>query len=325
MYDIVTIGDCVSDLFICPSVDQVESFRNKFREVQLCFEHGSKISVDEVHYDIGGSACNVAVGLSRLGCQTALIGAVGADQEGEKIKERLGKESVEIKFLKTFPKNQTNFSVIIVYKGERTVLVYRGLKDYSLLKIPQSLRSKWLYIGPVANSFEPNYKNIISLVSEKNIRLAINPGHRQIEEGREKLKKLIYISSVLILNRKEATDLSKISGFSTVKDLLKRLKSLGAEIVVITDGTKGAYATDGESSYGIKAYSKERIDATGAGDSFSSGFLAYYMKNNDLKEALRWGIMNASEVVMSYGAQNNLPHLNKLQKLIDKAPDVYKL
>lgn len=323
MYDIVTIGDCVRDIFIKPHDAEME--KKKYGEVKLCFEHGSKISIDEIHREIGGSACNVAVGMSRLGYQSAIIGATGTDSEAEKIHERLLLENVDTRMLKSFSKMETNFSVIIVYKGDRTVLVYRGLKDYSKVKIPKTLPTKWLYLGPVANSFQANYKDIIRLVSEKSISLAINPGHRQIVEGREALKRLIYVSKVLIVNKEEAIDLTKMSTFSTIKELLKRIKSYGVEVVLITDGKNGAYSYGGNDFLGIKIHQVETIDTTGAGDAFSSGFLGSFIRNNDIPEAMKWGVINSASVVTDFGAQKKLMTRQELEKYSQSAPDVYNL
>jgi sugar/nucleoside kinase (ribokinase family) len=323
IYDIVTIGDCVNDIFIKPHGDELE--KDRLKRGSICFPHGSKISVDETHQDIGGSACNVAVGLSRQGYQTAIIGAIGKDKESEKIKNRLFNEKVDFKFLKEFFKNKTNFSVIIVYKNDRTVLVYRGLKDYSEIKIPKVLKTKWIYLGPVANSFESNYKDIVRLVSEKNVNLAINPGHRQIAEGREALKRLIYVSKVLILNKEEAVDLTKMSTFLNIKELLKRLKSFGTQIAVITDGKNGAYCYDGEEFLGIKIHEVETVDTTGAGDAFSSGFLGSFIKDNDISNAMKWGIINSASVVTDFGAQTKLMTKEDLEKYSNNSLDVYKL
>ncbi|OGD65971.1 hypothetical protein A3F08_00635 [Candidatus Berkelbacteria bacterium RIFCSPHIGHO2_12_FULL_36_9] len=293
--------------------------------MELCFEHGSKISIDEMHHDIGGSACNVAVGLKRFGLNTAVISPLGGDEDADIIKSRLEVEGVDIKFLKTFSKNQTNNSVILVYGEDRTVFVYRGLKDYSLLKIPKNLKTKWLYLGPVANTFEPNYKKLISLASEKNVNMAINPGHRQIIEGREALTKLLYVSKVLILNKEEAIDLTKMPHMSSIKELLKRLKSFGPEIVIITDGSEGAYLTDGENFSGIKSLEVDVVDSTGAGDAFSSGFLAGYINRNDFMTSMKWGILNSTEVLKSYGAQTKLFTLEEIEQRLKFSPDVYKL
>ena len=322
MYDIVTIGDALKDTFIKPH--NVDTFKNVRNGTEICFSHGAKISVDEAHYDIGGSACNVAVGMSRLGFKSAIIGAIGGDQTGQEIIDRLNQENVDVKYLKRIQKNQSNFSIIIVHGGQRTVLVYRALKDYSEIKIPKTISTKWLYLGPVATSFSPNYKDIIRLASEKNINIAVNPGSRQIEEGRRELVKLLYVTKILFLNKEEAEELTKLGGFPSIKELLKRLKSIGPEIVIITDGPKGACLYNGENYYKISAYKTESIDPTGAGDAFSSGFLTSYINSGDIEMSLKYGIMNSSEVITSYGAQNKLADAAKIGKIITMSPDVYK-
>jgi len=327
MFDIVTIGDCIKDTFIIPHKGEIEAKRNGPKEVDIYFAHGSKISIDEMHRSIGGSACNVSVGMKRLGFDSAVISPLGDDDDAEIIKSRLDEEGVETKFLKTFPKNKTSNSVILVYKSDRTVFVYRGLKDYSLLKLPKSAgwRTKWLYLGPVANSFESNYKDLISLASEKSVNIAVNPGHRQIIEGREKLKKLLYVSKVLILNKEEAIDLTKMSKFVKIKELLKRLKSYGPEIVIITDGKDGVYITNGEEYFGLKSLEVEVVDSTGAGDAFSSGFLAGLSNNLDIKTSAKWGILNSTEVIKYYGAQTNLQDKNFMEKYLHTVANIYNL
>lgn len=322
-FDVVTIGDCINDRFI--ELHEVKTSRTKFGEVNLCFEHGEKISVDETYEDVGGSACNVAVSLSRLGFKSGIVSAVGGDGETDKIIDRLNSENVDIKFIKSFPKNKTNFSIIIVYKAERTVFVYRGLKDYSQIKIPKILRTKWIYLGPVANSFEPNYKDLICLASEKNINLTVNPGHRQIVDGRPALVKLLYVTNILILNKEEAIDLTKMNKLVSIKELLRRLKGLGPKIVIITDGVNGAYLTNGEEYIGIKSTELNAVDSTGSGDAFSSGFLASYIKNDDVKQAMKWGIMTSGEVVKDFGAQTKLPTFEKLTELEKDSPSIYNL
>lgn len=322
MYDIVTIGDCTTDIFVVPA--EADFCKNKFKETEICFPHGSKISIDETHKNIGGSACNVAVGLKRQVYNTAIISSVGSDGNGEEIKNRLIEEGIDLKYLKNFSCD-TNFSVIIVYKSDRTVLVYRGLKDYSKIKIPKTLKTKWVYLGPVSNSFESNYKDIIQLVSERNVSLVINPGHRQIVEGREALKRLIYVSKILILNKEEAVDLTKMSAFSNIKELLRRLKSFGTELAIITDGKNGAYCYNGDEFLGIKIHEVETVDTTGAGDAFSSGFLGSFIKDNNVAKAMRWGITNSANVVTEYGAQTKLMSNDELEKYSKNSLDVYSL
>ena len=57
------------------------------------------------------------------------------------------------------------------------------------------------------------------------------------------------------------------------------MRELGPKIVVITDGQKGAYAYDGENMWQMPMYPDPAppVDRTGAGDAFSSTFVAVWL------------------------------------------------
>lgn len=330
MYDVITIGDGTNDIFLKPHeaslIDSPECpERGVCDRSLICWNFGEKITVDKVYYDVGGSACNVAVGLSRLGLKTALICALGSDSVGEKVKKKLAKEKIPQQYLKILKNIETSFSVIINYQGERTILVYHGLRDYSRLTIPRSIRTKWLYLGPLGKNYQSLYQQAISLASEKNISLALNPGVIQIKDKDILLKSILRVTKILFLNREETIDLLKIPGLPRTKDLLVKLKSLGPEVVVITDGKNGAYATEGINYFHLPAGHAQKIDSTGAGDAFSAGFLASYFKEENISEALRWGIINSTAVIEEIGAQTGLLRLGQLQKDLLASPAIYKL
>lgn len=325
MFDVITIGDAVYDTFIKPCDDHFCHNQIGLEGDKLYLRHGDKITVEEVYFDIGGSACNVAVGLARLGLKTALIGAVGQDFLAEKIIERLGDEGVAKVFLKREKNIATSLSTIIVYKGERTVLVYRGIKDYSQLKIPKSLKTSWIYLGPLGKEFSRYYSTLISLASEKNINIVINPGNRQIENPHSDLLRFLRICKILILNKQEAIDLTKLASYSDIKKILLTLKSYGPQIVIVTDGAKGAYLMDDEGAFGIKSFPVQCLEPTGAGDAFSCGFIGGLMQTESVMQAMQWGIVNSAMVVEKFGAQSNLQNQRQLERLVKQAPAIYKL
>ena len=94
-YDCVTIGDSFEDVFVVPEEAKVRHDGAFTSGMSLSFELGDKIALDEVDYEIGGSACNVAVGLSRFSLKSSVVSIIGEDTPAEKIRERLGKEDVD--------------------------------------------------------------------------------------------------------------------------------------------------------------------------------------------------------------------------------------
>lgn len=325
-FDVITIGDAVKDTFIKPCSTHFCSLQINMHGDNLCIRHGDKISVDEISYSLGGSATNVAVGLRRLGLKTAIIGAVGDDAVADEIITQLNGEKVETMWLKKYKGVMTSASVIVIFNSERTIFVYRGFKEYHKVIIPKNIKTDWIYLGPAAKEISRIYSNLVSLASEKNVKIAINPGNRQIEQGKSDLLRIIKVAKLLVLNKQEALDLTGLSKFVENRKLLLVLKSYGPQIVVITDGKNGAFVCDENNRFGINILlAKQVIDPTGAGDAFSTGFLAKYIDNNDIGEALRWGIINSSRVIEQYGAQTNLQTRLQIEKSLEYAPRLYKL
>ena len=309
-YDVICVGDVMMDFFVFPKDVEILNPHSSSNNL-LCLDFGDKIPIDKAATEIGGSANNVAVGLSRLGLKSAISGLAGKDYAASMVIERLHKEEVSAKFLTQYQDIQTAFSIIISYKGERTILAYH-LENYSKIKL--SPQSKWLYIGPLGSDFEKVHRQAISLAAEKDINIALNPGPMQLKQGA--IDGILRVTKVLILNREEAQKLLDFPRVLPMGQLLKDLKKKGPEVVVITDGAEGAACYDGLKAFKIKAYPAERKESTGAGDAFSAGFLGAIILGKDMVTALRWGVVNSSFVIEQIGGQPGLATKAKIEKEI---------
>jgi ribokinase len=322
MHDIITIGDAMRDIFIFPSIEEMEqpassgaiNPRNEPYEKYLVFGLGDKITISDVDYAIGGAAANVAIGASKLGLKSALISAIGSDNNGIEIKNALSKNSVS-SFLKTFQQRKSSFSVIVSYKGERTIFVYHsfGPNDFS---IPAKIDSKWVYLGPMSSNFESLYNKIVAQVVKYNIKVAINPGSVQIKAGLHSFGGLLKLVEIIFLNKEEAIKISGLKGLPTVKDIAKVIQAQGPKVVVVTDGDEGAYCFDGDDFYKIGAYPAKKIEATGAGDAFASAFTAGIIDNEPIRDCLKWGVINSASVIEKYGAQTGLLAKNTIKRRV---------
>lgn len=327
-HDVVTIGDSAQDVFLKPNSHSLVVPKNDKALLHplLCMGFGEKITIDDIHYDIGGSACNVAVGLKYLDINSTILSAVGNDPVAKEIKEKLQKAEIDVSLIKTFRDIKTSFSVVVNFKGERTIMVYHGLQDYSKLIIPKTLKTSWFYIGPLGKNYQDIYRQIIDLAISKSIKIALNPGAMQISDQDPLFKSMFRITKILFVNKEEALEITKLPIGVPIKEILEKLKNMGPELVVITNGPDGAYAFFDEDCYHQPPMSAERIDATGAGDAFSSGFLASWIKRNeDVETALMWGLANSSMVIEEWGAQTGLIKLDKMDEVIEFVPPLYNI
>lgn len=326
--NITTIGDASEDIFVEIPDAKIEKSHKFVSGEALCFELGEKIPVKSVHYEIGGSACNTAIGFSRLGMTVSTITALGHDLAAEKIVKRLEEKSVKIKEIVWNNKINTHFSIIFNLGEERTILVYRCLEDYSVLVPKKSLNAKWIYLAPTGENTDKIAERLVELAAEKNTKIAWNPGSIQIDQGVHKYKNLLLNTSILLLNKEEGIKFTRLTVKSKVPDILRLLYSMGPKIVVMTCGKQGAYAYDGKVFYKIDALDKKRIDATGAGDSFAVSFVGKLILENkfdreNISEALRWGIINSTSVVNQIGAQAGLLTISQIEEELIKHPRLF--
>jgi sugar/nucleoside kinase (ribokinase family) len=142
--------------------------------------------------------------------------------------------------------------------------------------------------------------------------------------GKDKLSRLYKHSKIFFCNVEEA---KKILGLdsSEIKDLLAKMRELGSEIVVITDGPNGAYAYDGNEYLFMPPYPdpKPPYERTGAGDAFSSTVVSAIILGKTLAEALAWAGVNSMSVVQEIGAQAGLLTREKIEEYLKTAPEDY--
>src|SRR5579864_2182927 len=127
-YNVITVGESTIDAFMTLAHANSDAHLDK-ENGGLCFRFGEKIDVERYDFTIGGNATNVAVGLSRLGLKATLCTEIGDDEFSLKIRNVLANEHIE-RVLVRQVKGPSNFSVIINFKGDRTLFVEDCTRDH---------------------------------------------------------------------------------------------------------------------------------------------------------------------------------------------------
>lgn len=324
--DILSVGDVVTDAFI-KLVEEFEHVIENEKGKWLAIPFGAKVPFDHVEVvQAVGNAANAAVAFSRLGLKTGFVTNVGGDLEGHEIIRTLGKNHVDIRFVRVNPHNKTNYHYILWYKEERTILIKHEEYDYRWPHIRKDEVPRWLYFSSISKNALDYHDEVMEWLDEHpEVHLAFQPGTFQMEVGAHRLRKLYKRTDVLILNREEAVTVGG-GDHKDVHDLIDKLHALGPQIVIVTDGPKGAYASDGTNRYRMRLYPDPAppIDRTGAGDSFASTLVAALAKGCTLEEALRWAPVNSASVVQKVGAQAGLLTERQLQQWLHHAPKDYR-
>lgn len=324
--EVLSVGDMVTDAFIKLMDDQAVTYENEEGH-WIAMHFGSKLPFESVEVlDAVGNAANAAVSFSRLGLKSALVSNVGGDMHGRDMISSLHKNGVDTRFVRINPDKISNYHYVLWYKEDRTILINHEEYDYEWPHIKPKEVPEWVYFSSIAeNSLD--YHDELTDWLEKNpeIKLAFQPGTYQIKFGVEKLKRLYARSQVVVMNREEAV---KVTGGdrNNMHDLIDRLHSYGPQIVCVTDGPAGAYASDGQERFKMPPYPDPAppYERTGAGDAFTSTFVAALIKGNTIEGALQWGPINSMNVVQHVGAQKGLLSEKQIEQYLEQAPEWYK-
>lgn len=311
MFDIISIGDATIDTFLFIHDAQIKKLNG---QEKVLLNWGDKLPVDELYKSVAGNAANNAVGSARLGLKAAFYTVLAHDMGGREIVHKMEKEGVSTQYIMKNDKHSTNASFVISFKGERTILVYHEHRKYHL---PEFARSKWVYLTSMGEGFETIYPALARYLDQHQAKLGFNPGTFQLRRGPKFNRAMLKRTDLLSVNVEEAQSWVGKCGRNP-KELCQRLVKLGPTAVALTDGRNGAYSYSCEGFYYIPEFPKPLVEATGAGDAFTTAYIAALFYGQPHAEALRWGPANATSVVQQIGPQAGLLTRHEIEETLAK-------
>ena len=322
-HEFIAIGDIITDIFIRLKDASVHCNVNN-ENCEICMPFGAKIPYEEVYLTIAaGNVGNASYSAAKFDLDSAVVGSIGDDRNGEECLETLKERKVSTDFVSIQKGIKTNYSYVLWFQDERTIL--RKHEDFSYT-LPDIGNPKLVYFSSVSAKAYPFHNEIVDYMEKHpDIMFAFQPGSNEIKLGTEKLKRIYERANIFFCNVEEAEEILKTDKLD-IKEILKRMHDLGPKIVVITDGKKGAYAFDGKDMWKQMPYPdpKPPLERTGAGDAFSSTTAISLLLGNDLSTALAWGAVNSMSVVQHVGGQKGLLTKEELEEYLKNAPKDFK-
>lgn len=307
--NILVVGSSVIDLFL--EVEEKEYY--EIASGKVSFKLGDKIPLGIKNMTIGGNGANISVGLKRLGVKSELYTYLGADVLSKQIEETVKHEGIDLIAEKDETKN-SSLSLIFDFKDDRIIFSHHQLRSHKF-SYSKDGNLDFIFLTSIGVRWEKAYQSVLDFAKEKNLPFAFSPGMHQLDEGKEELLKTLTQAKILFVNREEAEKILEEKAEPGI--LLQKLKSLGPEIVSITDGTNGAYSISlSEEMLKIGAFGKNLVEKTGAGDAYSSAFFTAYLNNLPLSESMRWGSVNAYHVMQEVGSERGLMNKDSIKEAL---------
>ncbi|AIY79951.1 1-phosphofructokinase [Clostridium botulinum] len=272
-------------------------------------------SNDEEVY-AGGKGINVSIVLNNLGIENTALGYV-AGFTGNEIERQVKNHGVDCDFIK-LKNGISRINVKLKSNGE-TEINGAGPKitndDLNKLyeKLSDLKEGDYLILsGSIPNSVPDDiYQNIMEKLLEKKVEFIVDATKDLL------LKVLKYEPFLIKPNHHELAEMFNVE-LKNDEDIIiygKKLQEMGAKNVLISMAGDGAILLS-ENGEPIKREVPKGIlkNSVGAGDSMVAGFLAGYLKNNDIKEAFKMGIATGSASAFS----DELATKEEVEKLLSK-------
>lgn len=232
----------------------------------------------------GGSPCNVAVGLARLGVPTAFIGRLSTDHFGETLRGHLADSGVNLRWLSRGGEPTTLAFVIPLADGAHDFAFYGvNTADQNLViaDLPRAFPddvsalhfgSYSLMLGESARACETlmrrEYRRrFISL--DPNVRPSLFPDRAAYRRRIEALLEFVAFVKV------SAEDLRWLYPNESRPDVAYRWLDAGPALVVLTLGADGAIGITPKRRIHSPAVPVSVADAVGAGDAFTAALLSH--------------------------------------------------
>ncbi|MEM4536522.1 MAG: ribokinase, partial [Nitrososphaerota archaeon] len=270
----------------------------------------------------GGKGANQAVGCSKLGEKTYIVGRIGKDFS-EYLLNNFRNSNVDTKYLKIDDEHNTGVAFIIlnVNTGENMILIDPGA-DY------------WITENDVNDALNAIIDSkIILLQLEIPIEINIYASMLAASKGKKVIlnpapvstlpKEIFKYIEVITPNRVEASQLTgvDITDIPTAVKAGKKLVEEGVKYAIITLGSSGSLMVSLEKAIYYPPFKVNVADTTGAGDAFNAGLAVALSRGYPIEEAVIWANASAAVKITKIGAQTGLPSRYEVEGLIRRSAD----
>jgi len=251
---------------------------------------------------VGGSESNVAVALARLGKKVAWWSRLPENALGQQVANTLRAQQVDVSGVRWSEGRLGTYFVEIATAPRATQVIYDRVSsaasqmqpddfDWDVLKTAQ-----WLHLTGITPALSPSclqtIRRAIGEAKNANIQISFDLNYRAklwtVKQAAPVLNELGGLCTLVIAAKRDVETLFQISGEGDA--VLHRLHERWNEAtIVLTEGAKGASASDGTSYHHEAAFQVPNPIRIGAGDAFDAGLLCALMDGKPLPEALRYG------------------------------------
>ncbi|MEZ0166174.1 ribokinase [Kineococcus sp. LSe6-4] len=263
---------------------------------------GQTVRGADAERGLGGKGANQAVAAARLGRRVSMVGAVGDDEEGRGLRERLAAEGVDVEHVAALDV-PTGVAVVLVHAGESTIVLSPGandrLDDARVRAAAETVSSARV----VLLQCEVPDEALLAAAELCTGVLVLNPA-----PARPLPPALLTRADLLVPNAGELAVLAGEPVATDVEGLVAQARAVRpAGTTIVTRGERGSLVVTPGGHAEVAAAPADLVDATAAGDSYVAALADGLLDGLGLLEAAQWAARVAAVTVSRAGASQSLP------------------
>ena len=274
---------------------------------------------------VGGAESNLAIALSRLGIPAGWVSALGDDEPGQLVLDRVRAEGVDTSRVKRLPDRPTGLYLREKVGAQTRVYYYRAGSAASALAPGDLDRAylegaDFLHLTGITPALSESCRAFTLWVAREaraaGARVSFDVNYRSklwaADAARAFAEEVTLAVDVLLVGDEEARALWGRDD----PDLLRELAAAGPDEVVLKRGSEGSLALVGDAVFEAPAFPTQEVDSIGAGDAFAAGFLAGHLWGQGPEERLRTANAMGALSVATLGDYEGLPDGRELRAFL---------
>jgi ribokinase len=275
----------------------------------------------------GGKGANQAYAAAKLGGQVAMLGRVGTDEHGRRMRANLEAVGCDVTGVRETSGPSGIAMILVEESGENVIVVVPGA---NALYLPADLKgdeSQLVGARYALLQLEVPMATVLAAAQaakRHGAQVILDPAPVPEPLAAEHwVRELLGSVDVLTPNETEAAQLlghrasadhhpsadhrASALSMDEARDIARRLQGLGPRTVIVKLGSKGCLLADGDSLEAVAAPTLTAVDTTAAGDVFNAAFAVASAEGASKLDACRFAVQAAALSVTRLGAQASMP------------------
>ncbi len=246
-----------------------------------------------------GASSIFADAAARLGAKVGFVGAVGDDDFGLCLRNRMTQDGIDLTHLKIAPDRMTGVAFVTYFADGSRKFIYNVREGAPSLLAESQVHPEYLagvkflhvmgFVLSINESCRRACYKAVELVKQAGGQVSLDPNLRPevltIDKVREVCRPVVEAAEIVFPSGEEAT---MLAGVDDIEEAVQKLLRQGPKIVALKQGEKGSTVFTEKGRIEAPPFKVTEVDPTGAGDCYDAAFVVGLLEGWPLPRAARF-------------------------------------